>query len=64
MTLDIRNDSYEFIGHVTNADDQFEIKKLNNGESMTIEVAVKNICFGNARDYFGLELAPAFSARK
>jgi glucuronate isomerase len=21
---------------------------------------VRNICFGNARDYFGLELAPAF----
>lgn len=25
---------------------------------------VKNICFANARDYFGLELAPEFSARK
>lgn len=24
---------------------------------------VKNICFGNARDYFGLELAPEFSAK-
>jgi glucuronate isomerase len=22
---------------------------------------VKNICFANARDYFGLELAPEFS---
>jgi len=25
---------------------------------------VKNICFSNARDYFGLELAPEFAARK
>ncbi|MEX2044093.1 MAG: glucuronate isomerase, partial [Opitutus sp.] len=25
---------------------------------------VRNICFGNARDYFGLELAPAFAKRK
>jgi glucuronate isomerase len=25
---------------------------------------VKNICFGNARDYFGLELAPEFSGKK
>ncbi|HUR56185.1 MAG TPA: glucuronate isomerase [Opitutaceae bacterium] len=25
---------------------------------------VRNICFGNARDYFGLELAPEFSAKK
>jgi len=25
---------------------------------------IRNICFGNARDYFGLELAPEFSAKK
>ena len=25
---------------------------------------VKNICFANARDYFGLELAPEFTAKK
>lgn len=25
---------------------------------------VKNICYANARDYFGLELAPAFAAKK
>jgi len=25
---------------------------------------VRNICFGNARDYFGLELAPEFARRK
>jgi glucuronate isomerase len=25
---------------------------------------VKNICFANAREYFGLELAPEFSAVK
>jgi hypothetical protein len=25
---------------------------------------VKNICFGNARDYFRLELAPEFTAKK
>jgi glucuronate isomerase len=25
---------------------------------------VRNICFGNAREYFGLELAPQFSPRK
>jgi glucuronate isomerase len=24
---------------------------------------VKNICFGNARNYFGLELAPEFAAK-
>jgi glucuronate isomerase len=34
------------------------------GDYKLVGGLVKNICFGNARDYFGLELAPAFSARK
>jgi len=24
---------------------------------------IRNICFGNARDYFGLELAPEFAQK-
>jgi len=24
---------------------------------------IRNICFGNARDYFGLELAPEFAKK-
>jgi lipopolysaccharide transport system ATP-binding protein len=60
MTLDIRNDSNEFIGHVTNADDRFEIKKLSNGESMTIEVNVKNICFSPATYYISLWLGNSY----
>ncbi len=29
-----------------------------------VGAVVKNICYANARDYFGLELAPEFSAKK
>jgi glucuronate isomerase len=34
------------------------------GDLKLVGGMVKNICFANARDYFGLELAPEFSAAK
>ncbi|MBI4625326.1 MAG: glucuronate isomerase [Verrucomicrobia bacterium] len=33
------------------------------GDYQLVGGMVRNICFGNARDYFGLELAPEFAAR-
>jgi lipopolysaccharide transport system ATP-binding protein len=60
MTLDIRNDSNEFIGHVTNADDNFEIKKVANGDKMTVEVLVRNICFAPATYYISLWLGNSY----
>ena len=60
MTLDIRNDSNEFIGHITNADDRFEIKKMAKGDTMTVEVTVKNICFSPATYYISLWLGNSY----
>ncbi len=34
------------------------------GDLKLVGGMVRNICFGNARDYFGLELAPEFAAKK
>jgi lipopolysaccharide transport system ATP-binding protein len=60
MTLDIRNDSNEFIGHVTNADDNFEIRKVATGDKMTVEVIVRNICFAPATYYISLWLGNSY----
>lgn len=60
MTLDIRNDSNEFIGHVTSADDGFEIKKCSKGDTITVEVVVKNICFAPATYYISLWLGNSY----
>lgn len=60
MTLDIRNDSNEFIGHVTSADDGFEIKKCRKGDTITVEVVVKNICFAPATYYISLWLGNSY----
>lgn len=60
MTLDIRNDSNEFIGHVTNADDRFEIKKVAKGDKMMVEVTVRNICFSPATYYISLWLGNSY----
>jgi lipopolysaccharide transport system ATP-binding protein len=56
MTLDIRNDSNEFIGHVTNADDRFEIKKIMKGDTVSVAVTVKKICFSPGTYYISLWL--------
>ncbi len=60
MTLDIRNDSNEFIGHVTNADDRFEIRSIARGDSFTVEVLVKSICFSPATYYISLWLGNSY----
>lgn len=60
MTLDIRNDANEFIGHVTNADDRFEIRRIAKGDSMTVEVMVKNMCFAPATYYISLWLGNSY----
>jgi hypothetical protein len=60
MTLDIRNDSNEFIGHVTNADDRFEIKSLTKKNTYTVSVLVRNINFAPATYYISLWLGNSY----
>lgn len=60
MTLDIRNDSNEFIGHITNADDGFEIKQISKGKTMSVAVTVKNICFAPGTYYISLWLGNSY----
>lgn len=56
FTLDIRNDSNEFIGHITNADDLFEIKNLQKGEEKRLSVEVKEMSFAPGTYYISLWL--------
>ncbi|MBK9291151.1 MAG: ABC transporter ATP-binding protein [Bacteroidetes bacterium] len=56
MTLDIRNDANEFIGHVTGADDLFEIRDLAKGDKRTVEVVVHNVNFAPGTYYISLWL--------
>lgn len=56
FTLDIRNDSNEFIGHVTNADDLFEIKNLQKDELRKITVEVKDMSLAPGTYYISLWL--------
>ncbi|MCX6278698.1 MAG: ABC transporter ATP-binding protein [Bacteroidetes bacterium] len=60
MTLDIRNDSNEFIGHVTNADDGFEIRDITKGNIKSVSVMVKNICFSPGTYYISLWLGNSY----
>jgi lipopolysaccharide transport system ATP-binding protein len=56
LSLDIRNDSNEFLGHITNADDLFEIKKLNKGDTVQVSVTVKNISLAPGAYYISVWL--------
>jgi lipopolysaccharide transport system ATP-binding protein len=60
MTLDIRNDSNEFIGHINNADDCFEIKNISKGNTTTVAVMVRNICFSPGTYYISLWLGNSY----
>jgi lipopolysaccharide transport system ATP-binding protein len=60
MTLDIRNDSNEFIGHITNYDDAFEIKSINKGDVRSISVTVRKICFSPGTYYISLWLGNSY----
>ncbi len=60
MTLDIRNDANEFIGHINNADDCFEIKNISKGNTTTIAVIVRNICFSPGTYYISLWLGNSY----
>lgn len=60
MSLDIRNDSNEFIGHITNADDAFEIKNMEHGKTVSVNVTVKNMCFSPGTYYISLWLGNAY----
>jgi len=60
MTLDIRNDSNEFIGHITNADDGFEIKNISKGKTINVGVTVRNICFSPGTYYISLWLGNSY----
>ncbi len=56
FSLDIRNDANEFIGHITNADDLFEISSIRKEEKKTIEVSVNNLSFAPGTYYISLWL--------
>ena len=60
MTIDIRNDSNEFIGHITNADDGFEIKNITKGKTIGLSVTVKNISFSPGTYYISLWLGNSY----
>ena len=60
MTLDIRNDSNEFVGHITNADDSFEIKNISKSNTIEVSVTVKNICFAPGTYYISLWLGNSY----
>jgi lipopolysaccharide transport system ATP-binding protein len=60
LTLDIRNDSNEFVGHVTNADDRFEIREIGKGGERSVTVMVKNICFSPGTYYISLWLGNSY----
>lgn len=56
LTLDIRNDANEFIGHVTNADDLFEIKSIEKAKQVKVSVLVKDVSFAPGTYYISLWL--------
>ncbi len=56
LTLDIRNDANEFIGHVTNADDLFEIKSIEKGQQLNVSVQVNDVSFAPGTYYISLWL--------
>lgn len=60
MTLDIRNDSNEFVGHITNADDNFELKNISKANTLAVSVTVKNICFAPGTYYISLWLGNSY----
>ncbi len=60
MTLDIRNDANEFIGHINNADDCFEIKNIAKSNTMSVAVMVRNICFAPGTYYISLWLGNSY----
>lgn len=60
MTLDIRNDSNEFVGHITNADDSFEIKNISKANTVGVTITVKNICFAPGTYYISLWLGNSY----
>jgi lipopolysaccharide transport system ATP-binding protein len=60
MTLDIRNDSNEFVGHITNADDGFEIRDIGKGNTKSISVMVRKICFSPGTYYISLWLGNSY----
>jgi lipopolysaccharide transport system ATP-binding protein len=60
MTLDIRNDANEFIGHINNADDCFEIKNIAKSDTMSVAVMLRNICFAPGTYYISLWLGNSY----
>jgi len=60
LSLDIRNDSNEFVGHITNADDLFEIKKVDKGDTISVSVTVKNISLAPGTYYISIWLGNSY----
>ncbi len=60
LSLDIRNDSNEFVGHITNADDLFEIKKIDKGDTFSVSVTVKNISLAPGTYYISIWLGNSY----
>jgi lipopolysaccharide transport system ATP-binding protein len=56
FSLDIRNDSNEFIGHITNSDDRFEMKNLKKGVASKVSITVNDMSFAPGTYYISLWL--------
>ncbi|MBU2649617.1 MAG: ABC transporter ATP-binding protein [Bacteroidetes bacterium] len=56
FSLDIRNDSNEFIAHVTNMDDEFAIENHRKGDKEVIEVTIQNFSLAPGTYYISLWL--------
>ncbi len=60
MTLDIRNDSNEFIAHITNADDLFYVKDVPKRGEVMVEIQVKDICLAPGTYYASVWLGNSY----
>ena len=60
LSLDIRNDSNEFVGHITNADDLFEIKNIDKDGTFSVSVMVKNISLAPGTYYISIWLGNSY----
>ena len=56
FSIDIRNDSNEFISHVTNMDDAFRFEKYAKGDETEVEIMLKNFSLAPGTYMFSLWL--------
>ncbi|MFO8128935.1 MAG: ABC transporter ATP-binding protein [Bacteroidales bacterium] len=56
LSLDIKSENNEFIGHVTSLDDDFEIKDMKAGDTMNVAIELCDIPFAPGTYYISLWL--------